>query len=136
MPTAPTTSPVKLTKATLRAIPGYDPFASAGNCTFDKELAQRALDFFAECLTFTAGEKAGEPFKLERWQVAIVGNLFGWVRPDGTRRYREAYIEVPKKLSKKQRELLQELAEIEDADVTPQRKTFLEKLKERFGLDG
>ena len=46
------------------------------------------------------------------------------------------YIEVPKKLSKKQRELLQELAEIEDADVTPQRKTFLEKLKERFGLDG
>ena len=100
MPTAPTTSPVKLTKATLRAIPGYDPFASAGNCTFDKELAQRALDFFAECLTFTAGEKAGEPFKLERWQVAIVGNLFGWVRPDGTRRYREAYIEVPKKNGK------------------------------------
>ena len=46
------------------------------------------------------------------------------------------HIEVPKKLSKKQKELLQELAETEEVEVTPQRKTFLDKLKEKFGLNG
>ena len=74
----------------LRLIPGYDPFATAGDCTFDKKSAKRAIDFFTECLTFTAGEWMGRPFVLEPWQQAIVGNIFGWKRPNGTRRYREA----------------------------------------------
>lgn len=38
---------------------------------------------------------------LEPWQVFIVGSLFGWVRKaDGLRRFREAYIEVPRKNGK------------------------------------
>lgn len=40
------------------------------------------------------------------------------------------YIEVPTKLSKNQRELLQQFAETEDANVTPKRKSFFEKVKE------
>ena len=44
------------------------------------------------------------------------------------------FIEVPKKLSSKQKDLLRELAEFEDAHVSPQRKSFLDKLKETFGL--
>ena len=42
----------------------------------------------------------GQPFRLESWQQAIVGNLFGWKRPDGTRRFREAFIYVPRKSGK------------------------------------
>jgi phage terminase large subunit-like protein len=83
-----------------RLIPGYDPFATCGDCTFDNRAARRAIDFFHECLTFTAGEWMGEPFVLEPWQQAIVGNLFGWKRPDGRRRYREAFIFVPRKCGK------------------------------------
>ena len=83
-----------------RLIPGCDPFATAGDCTFNNRLAKRAIDFFHECLTFTAGEWMGRPFRLEPWQQAIVGNLFGWKRPDGTRRYREAFIFVPRKNGK------------------------------------
>ena len=45
------------------------------------------------------------------------------------------FIEVPKKLSKKQKQLLAEFAETEDTHVTPQRKSFVAKLKETFGLD-
>jgi molecular chaperone DnaJ len=44
----------------------------------------------------------------------------------------QTYIEVPKKLNTRQAELLRELAELEHADVTPQRKSFLERLKEYF----
>jgi molecular chaperone DnaJ len=41
-------------------------------------------------------------------------------------------IEVPKKLSKKQRELLQVYGETEGDHVTPQRKSFLQTLKDHF----
>jgi molecular chaperone DnaJ len=44
----------------------------------------------------------------------------------------QTYIEVPKKLSQRQEELLRELAESERADVTPHRKSFLESIKEYF----
>jgi phage terminase large subunit-like protein len=93
--------PARRTRSDVyRLIPGYDPFATSGDCTFDPRRAKRAIDFFHECLTFTAGEWMGRPFMLERWQQAIVGNLFGWKRPDGTRRYREAFIFVPRKNGK------------------------------------
>ncbi len=55
---------------------------------------------FEECLTFTAGEWRGRPFVLQPWQRNIVSTLFGWIRPDGTRRYREAFIYVPRKNGK------------------------------------
>ena len=44
----------------------------------------------------------------------------------------QTYIEVPKKLTGRQRELLRELAELEHANVTPERKSFLEKLRDYF----
>lgn len=84
----------------IRSLPGYDPFAQAGDCYFDEQAAAHALSFFPECLTFTKGEKAGKPFVLELWQKAIVANLFGWKRPDGTRRYREALIFLARKNGK------------------------------------
>jgi len=44
----------------------------------------------------------------------------------------QVFIEVPKKLSQKQKQLLQEYAKTEQASLTPQRKSFIEKLKEYF----
>jgi len=84
----------------LRLIPGYDPFATAGDCLFDEEQARFALDFFPECLKHVKGALAGKPFNLEPWERAIVANTFGWKRPDGTRRYREVFIYLPRKNGK------------------------------------
>ena len=81
-------------------VPGYDPQATAGDCWFDEEAADKVVGFFADCLVHVKGEFAGRPFLLEPWQQAIVANLFGWKRPDGTRRYREAFIFVPRKNGK------------------------------------
>ena len=44
----------------------------------------------------------------------------------------QTYIEVPKKLTTRQEQLLRELAELEDANVSPHRKSFLEKLAGNF----
>jgi phage terminase large subunit-like protein len=90
-------------KKTLKLIPGYDPWRDAGDCWLDEDAARRAIDFFSECLKFVEDgivNKAGDPFILEPWQAAIVGNIFGWKRSDGTRRYRKAIIFVAGKNGK------------------------------------
>ena len=67
---------------------------------FDDDAADRAVEFF-EQLVHVKGPLAGQPFKLEPWQADdIVRPLFGWKRQDGTRRYRTAYIEIPRKNGK------------------------------------
>lgn len=85
---------------TARLIPGYDPFATAGNCVFDEERAQFAIDFIQECCSHVKGALARTKFHLEPWERAIIANLFGWLRPDGTRRYREAFVFLPRKNGK------------------------------------
>lgn len=46
----------------------------------------------------------------------------------------QVIIEVPRRLTKKQSELLRQYAETEDADVQPAKKSFLDKLADYFGL--
>lgn len=88
----------------LSLLPGYDPFRDAGEAWFDEEAAQVALDFFPECLTHVEGDLAGKPFVLEPWQQAFVANLQGWKQRDEkgrtVRRYREAFLKVPRKNGK------------------------------------
>jgi molecular chaperone DnaJ len=47
----------------------------------------------------------------------------------------QSLIESPKKLTKRQEELFRELAEIENAHVSPQRKGFLDKLRDWFAAE-
>lgn len=68
---------------------------------FDEAAADKAVGFFADCLTHTTGEWAGRPFILEAWQEKIVREMFGWKRKkDDTRRYRIAFIALPRKNGK------------------------------------
>jgi phage terminase large subunit-like protein len=72
-----------------------------GNYWFDEAAAAKAAAFFPDHLRFTTGEWANRPFVLEPWQEHdIIRPLFGWKRADGTRRYRRAYIWVPRKNGK------------------------------------
>jgi len=87
--------------ALLPLIPGYDSVATARPTDyFDEDAAQLALDFFPSVLQFIEGAKAGQPFQLEPWQQAVTAALWGWKREDGTRRYRECLIYVPRKNGK------------------------------------
>lgn len=82
-----------------RLIPGYDPFATAPEgWWFDEKAAQEVIDFIqSNCRHVVEFEGL---IKLEDWQKAFFANLFGWKRPDGTRRYRETLLMVPRKNSK------------------------------------
>ncbi len=46
-----------------------------------------------------------------------------------------AFVEVPKKVSRRQEELIRELAETEDIEVSPRRKSFLEWLRGQFAVN-
>jgi phage terminase large subunit-like protein len=78
----------------------FDPAKTAGDCYYDEESAALAVDFFAEMLCHTKGPLVGKPFILEPWQEDVTRSLFGWKRPDGTRRFRRSYITIPRKNGK------------------------------------
>jgi phage terminase large subunit-like protein len=88
----------------LRLIPGYDPFAQAGDCWFETKDAETALEFFPDCIRHVEGALADQPFILEPWQQCVVANLFGWKRKDSlgrvVRRYREVLLYLPRKSGK------------------------------------
>lgn len=80
----------KTTSSTEGAVPYFDP-----------EAARRAIEFFPSYLRHIKGKWAGRPFRPEPWQAeGILAPLFGHRRADGTRRYRKAYIEIPRKNGK------------------------------------
>ncbi len=70
-------------------------------------------------------------------QSGTVFRLRGLGVPDPHSRARgdllvQTFIEVPKKLGKRQQELLRELAELEHEHVTAERKSFLDRIKAYF----
>ena len=68
---------------------------------FDEDAAGRAVNFFERALVHVDGKWAGKPFILQDWQVdQIIAPLYGYKRADGSRVYRQAYIEVPRKAGK------------------------------------
>lgn len=66
---------------------------------FDQAKAERAIEFFSY-LKHSKGEWAGQLVKLEPWQQFIKWVVFGWMRKDGTRRFRNVYLEVARKNGK------------------------------------
>jgi len=85
---SPTSSPAR-----AEACDGY---------TYDQARADRVVRFLQTFVTMSKGRQwAGQPMKLMDWQIHdVIEPLFGWVDDEGLRRYRRAYIEVPKKNGK------------------------------------
>ena len=68
---------------------------------YDDEKAQHAVRFIEQSCSHVKGELGGKPFKLEEWQKRdIIEPIFGTLREDGLRQYRQVYIELPRKNGK------------------------------------
>lgn len=72
---------------------------SARGLWFSDAHAQHALETFL-FIRHSKGEWAGEVFELAPWQQFWIALAFGWMRDDGTRRFREVWEEVPRKNGK------------------------------------
>src|SRR6266542_141765 len=54
-----------------------------------------------KALRHTKGRWAGAPLEPEPWQIDwLIGPIFGWKHPDGTRIVRTVWIEIPRKNGK------------------------------------
>lgn len=83
----------------------YNDLASARDrgFWFDEDAAAHAVDFFG-FLKHSKGEWAGQPFRLEPWQVWSIWTLFGWRQEsDGNRRFRIAFESMARKNGKSQK---------------------------------
>jgi len=75
--------------------------ADAFGAWYDDAAADAAVEFIEKYIRLTEGEWTGEPFMLADWQKdRIIRPLFGWKRADGTRLFRDLYVEVPRKNGK------------------------------------
>lgn len=60
-----------------------------------------AICLFIEKLRHIKGKWAGKTISLESWQIFILCNIFGWYyAKTGKRRFRDVYLEVPRKNAK------------------------------------
>ena len=103
-------------------------------CQIPIHYAQAALGTTIEVPTLDGPEKLTIP---PGTQSGDVLKLKGRGMPDPRARGRgdlviQVYIEVPKKLSAEHKRILQDLADFENANVTPQRKSFFTQVKEYF----
>lgn len=91
--------PDRVTASAIRT--AADERAVAAGCYFDQAAAAHVVRFFSHFLRHSKGQWAGRPFKLLDWQRDdVIVPLFGWKRADGRRRFREAFIAIPKKNGK------------------------------------
>ena len=67
---------------------------------FDQAAADHVIRFAEDYCRHFEGEWAGRPVKLTAEEKFILSELFGWKRADGTRRFRNALIEVARKFGK------------------------------------
>ena len=78
-----------------------DEMAVSAGCRFNEVLAEHVVSFFRNYLRHSKGVWAGDLFEPAQWQIDdVLFPLFGWVRPDGSRRFRRTYVELPKKQGK------------------------------------
>jgi len=81
-------------------------------------------------LVLPPGSQSGEVFRVRGrgmpdWRGGPAGDL-----------HVQTFIEVPKRLTPKQEQLLRELAEVERTEVSPHRKSFLERIRDYFAPSG
>jgi phage terminase large subunit-like protein len=68
---------------------------------FDDAEADRVVDFIEGYCRHYKGEWAGQLLKLQPWaKDDVIRPIFGWKRPDGTRRFRTAWEELARKNGK------------------------------------
>src|ERR1017187_9995307 len=74
-----------------------DQAAIEQGCTFDITHAERVRAFLHKFCRQSIGQFAGKPLDLIPWQWdQLIAPLYSWRKPDGTRRFHQAGVWIPK----------------------------------------
>jgi len=80
--------------------------------TYNENKAEVRIKFIERVCTHVKGELAGQKFLLEDWQKEFISELYGTLNDDGTRQYRTAYVQIPRKNGKSNLSAALALAEL------------------------
>jgi len=70
-------------------------------CYFDEDAGNHVCDFLETFCKLSKAKWRGKPLELQDWQRNdLLMPLFGWKQADGLRRFRLAFIFIPKKNGK------------------------------------
>ncbi len=75
---------------------GYSPSKPRGDYHYDPAAARRAVNCGPMFFKHVKGSLGGKPLMPEPWQAKIYATLFGWKDDADLRRYRTAYVEIPR----------------------------------------
>jgi len=103
-------------------------------CEVPVAFTQAALGGRVEVPTLAGPEEIDIPAGIQTGDIITLKRQ-GLPSPRNNRRgneYVQVFVEVPRRLTRKQRELLEEYAKTEEANVSDRRKTFFDKLKDCF----
>ena len=87
-------------KLLILAVKRWKKDLSEGKFVFNEERAWDMISFVHDKCVHWEGPLAGTPIKLQPWQIFYFGNLYGWYRKDGLRRFRTSYLQVARKNGK------------------------------------
>ena len=79
---------------------------------YDNDKAEIRIKFIERLCTHVKGDLAGKAFILEDWQKQFIRTLYGTINEDGTRQYRTAYVQIPRKNGKSNLSAALALAEL------------------------
>jgi phage terminase large subunit-like protein len=88
----------KITKAWVKN--RSDELSVEAGCWFSVAHGDKPCTFAEKFCHNSKGRWAGQKIVLMNWERDFFSRLFGWRRPDGARRFRSAYVEIPKKNGK------------------------------------
>jgi phage terminase large subunit-like protein len=93
-------NPDKIGRLTRLAVERFEGDLKRKDIFFDSEYVDHLIETTEKILCFWEGEWAGQPVKIYPFQAFIIGNVYGWKKPDGTRRFKSAYIQIARKNGK------------------------------------
>ena len=68
---------------------------------YDADAGEKPIKFIENYCVHVKGKWAQKPFLLEEWQKKFIREIFGWkVKETGVRKYRQVYLELPRKNGK------------------------------------
>ncbi len=79
---------------------------------YDSNKAEVRIKFIERVCTHVKGELSSQKFLLEEWQKEFIRRLYGTLNDDGTRQYRTAYVQIPRKNGKSNLSAALALAEL------------------------
>lgn len=92
-------NPQNYSKTIIQLVARYRKDQKRKDIYFDAAEAEKHINFIS-LMPLIDNEFANKLIPLQEWQAFLFANIYGWKKPNGTRKYRRVYLQIARKNSK------------------------------------